>query len=146
MPETPRSRWARLSEYGVDQIEDERTWTVVPARLIFPYSVRVPINSFADMLVETANWLIETKKITSRHCPVRLPRSRNNCLINKGPIHPDLTPMQSPRLLVNGWHMDTTYNAPTTVRHCRELLTMFDIDPSRVRAQRTVKLPERTTG
>ena len=141
MPETQRSRWVRLSEYGTDQIVDERTWTILPARLIFPYGKYVPLHSFADMLVAVANWLIETEKIKGQDCPVKLPLSRENCLINARPVHPDGTAMHSPRLLKNGWHLNANYNAPDTVKHCRRLLTMFGVEPKRIRVQRTVVLP-----
>lgn len=143
MLESERSRWVRLSEYGVEQIADGRTITIVPARLIFPYGRRARLDSFADMLVAVANWLIETEAIKRRHCPVKLPRARENCLINTRPIHPDGTAMYSPRLLKNGWYLNATYNSPDIVRHCRELLEMFHVDPKRVRVQRTVKLPNR---
>ena len=143
MPENQCSRWVRLSEYGTDQIVNERTHTILPANLIFPYGKRVPLASFADMLVAVANWLIDTKKIKRGDCPVNLPLSRENCLINAQPVHPDGTAMHSPRLLKNGWHLNANYNAPDTVKHCRQLLTMFGVEPKRIRVQRTVKLPER---
>lgn len=55
MATTSNSRWVRLSEYGAVQIAGERTMTIPPARVIFPYGKRVPLDSMADMPVAVAN-------------------------------------------------------------------------------------------
>ena len=98
-----------------------------PEILRNPGGVEVPINSWGDLLLETAEWLIREGLLTKEVCPVRLNRA-NRYLVHVEPIHPSGKNFGFSKELSNGLHMELKFDVKNLVRHCRLLLEQFGRD------------------
>lgn len=57
-----------------------------PAELVCPDET-IPIQSWVDILVGVATWLVKKNYLNESHCPV--PRGPKNVLLNRYPVHQD---------------------------------------------------------
>jgi hypothetical protein len=87
------------------------------------------INNAYEILVNTANWLIENGKLKPSDCPVettRDPRS-TRYLINTQPKHKDGSDFTSPKELSNGLWIETHYSTKNCIKHANRLLEKFKV-------------------
>ena len=76
-----------------------------------------------EILVNTANWLIERKKLKKSDCPI--PSGPKNYLINSEPKHRYGDNFRSPKNLSNGTYIEVNLNAMGCIITARKLLKKF---------------------
>jgi hypothetical protein len=82
-------------------------------------------NSF-EILVNTANWLIENGKLKPSDCPVGIGRGKRN-LINKEPKHKYGDDFRAPKKLSNGLWIETHYSTAASINYTKRLLEKFGV-------------------
>ena len=103
-----------------------------PVFLSFPSGKEVVVNSWADSMVEIANWLVGRGKLSHGDCPVPTGKSAKTktYLINTTPYHSDGSKFTAKRKLSNGLFLYTTFNAKSIISKSGYLLRVFGEDPS----------------
>ncbi|MEO0273357.1 MAG: type I restriction enzyme HsdR N-terminal domain-containing protein [candidate division WOR-3 bacterium] len=82
-----------------------------------------------EILVNTANWLIEIGKLKPTDYPVQVGEMNKRYLINKEPKHPTGRGFDDTNKLSNGLWMETCLSTNTTIRYARLLLEKFGVSP-----------------
>jgi predicted type IV restriction endonuclease len=77
-----------------------------------------------EILINTANWLIENGKIKSSDCPVKIVRGKRY-LINSQPKHEGGNNFRAPKKLSNGLWIETNYSTADCINHAKSLLKKF---------------------
>lgn len=89
-----------------------------PTQIKFPDGSTANIQSWVDILVKTATWLIENRHITKDHCPIKGGRTR--FIVSTKPIHGNKIPFRV-KLKIKGLFLECNY-APKGVLNMSELL------------------------
>lgn len=89
-----------------------------------PFEVRY---SF-EILVKTANWLIEKGKLSQSDCPVPIGHKRN--LVNMEPKHKYGDSFRAPKRVTNGLWIEAHYSTAMCISNARRLLERFGIPGS----------------
>jgi len=76
-----------------------------------------------EVLVNTAEWLIQQGKLSAGECPIPLGRKRN--LVSREPKHRDGHALRAPKRLSNGLWLEVNMNSRDCIRHARRLLQRF---------------------
>ena len=101
-----------------------------PAGLRFSDGQERPLTSWKNLLVEVAEWLVRTRRLTAAQCPVQI--GRNRCTVNTSPTHSDSKPFRASVELSNGLFLETHLSGPATIDRSRALLKYLDQDPAQV--------------
>jgi hypothetical protein len=80
-------------------------------------------NSF-EILVNTANWLIDSGKMKPSDCPVKVGRGKRN-LINNQPKHEDGSDFRAPKKLLGELWIETNYSTADCINYAKRLLQKF---------------------
>jgi len=91
---------------------------------------RFPVTKSKEVLIYTANWLIQKRKLTRAICPIFLGPSRY--MVNVSPIHPSGKEFRSPRELPGGLYLETNLSTKDCIKHSRRLLETCGIDPRKL--------------
>lgn len=81
-----------------------------------------------EILVNTANWLIQNGKLKPSDCPIAIGHGKSN-LINKVPQHKDGSNFYAPKKLSNGLWIEVQRHTPTIINHAKRLLEKFGVSP-----------------
>ena len=84
-------------------------------------------NSY-EILVNTANWLINNGRLKPSDCPVGIGRGRRN-LINKEPKHKYGDDFRAPKGLLKGLWIETHYSTAGCINYAKRLLEKFKFSP-----------------
>lgn len=84
-------------------------------------------NSY-EILINTANWLIENGKLKSSDCPIGIGGGKRN-LVNKEPIHKYGDSFRAPKKLSNGLWIETHYSTASSINYAKRLLEKFGVLP-----------------
>ena len=104
-----------------------------PRALKLPTGRTIPIKSWAALLGEIAEWLIQRGEITHDHCPVYIRKSKV-ALIDKDPISSPKGEMLRQKKLPSGFFF-VNFSAPDCVQMAMILLMRFGEDPSQFSVQ-----------
>lgn len=112
-------------ETVTDLTSEPKIWKGVerPRKMIIgtdTYEIR---NSF-EILVNTANWLIEKGKLKKSDCPISAGHKRN--LVNLDPKHKYGDSFRSAKRLSNGLWIETSYGTAGCINYARRLLERYD--------------------
>jgi len=79
-----------------------------------------------EILVNTANWLINVGKIKPSDCPVQIVRGKRY-LINNQPKHESGSDFRAPKQLSNGLWIETNYSTYECMNQAKSLLKKFGV-------------------
>lgn len=120
--------FVRLSEWGRAEAQQEGRLTT-PLSLRDPTGKEARVNNWADLLVETAEWLIREGLLTRERQTVRLRRATKKYLIHVAPDHPSGRAFNNRKQLSNGLYMDLQWSSKAIARICAQLVNEFGQDP-----------------
>ena len=105
-----------------------------PSTVRFPDGDERPTQYWVNVLMEVAEWLVRTGKLTSDKYPVAFPlrRGRTRHMINDQPLHSDGTAFVNPRTLSNDLMIELNVSANGAVRNSQFLLQNFGEDAAAV--------------
>ncbi len=81
--------------------------TTSPKRLFLPGGQQISLHFWKDLLVEIARYLVNTGKLSSRDCPVQLPKATKNYIVHTEAVHASGTPFEVPYDLGHGLQLET---------------------------------------
>ena len=93
------------------------------------------IHNF-EILVNTANWLIDKGNLKPSDCPIdvtRVTRSNKRVLIDREPIHPSDKEFSAPRKPKNGLYIEGHASLKSAIDYSKRLLTKYGYDPEMLR-------------
>ena len=123
-PPPPLGNWIPLGAFQAV------SGTKPPPAIRFPNGDERQATTWKSLLVETAEWLIRRGYLTQSTCPIRMGPKRYQ--VHTEAIHSDGTPFAAGASLSNGLFVETSLNAPATVRYSCSLLKNLGQDPSQV--------------
>lgn len=85
------------------------------------------IKSARDILIKTAEWLIQQGKLKEEDCPLPAGsiKSTIRYLVNKEPVHKNGKPFRAGKKLSNGLFIETHYSRADIIRLSRSLLDRY---------------------
>lgn len=110
-------------------VPDGTTRPAPPQALRFATTEVVPITRWNDVLVEIANWLIRSGKLSASDCPVVIGRAKSY-FINTTAYNHDGRRIKNSRLLSNGAYIHLAFDSSNTIKRGNELLQHFGVDPA----------------
>jgi hypothetical protein len=123
-PPPPLGNWIPLGAFQAV------SGTKPPPAIRFPNGDERQATTWRSLLVETAEWLIRRGYLTQSTCPIKMGAKRYG--VHTEAIHSDGTPFAAGASLSNGLFVETSLNAPATVRYSCSLLKTLGQDPSTV--------------
>ena len=121
-------RWmtfVQLAKLGKEEFPKEK-----PQHLRGPQGKEVATGSWADLLRQTAEWLIREGLLAKADCPVTVGRKAKICLIHTTPEHPDGHKSKQSRPLSSGLYIELQWGSRQIARRCGELVEKFGQDPA----------------
>lgn len=119
----------RIKEKSFGLLRGEQT--EIPEELLGRNSRRMQLQGKTfeilhsyDILVNTANWLIEKGKLTDADCPIIIGRAARY-LIHKEPKHRNGDEFGNPKQLSNGLHIHTSFGDSQTINQAKRLLEKY---------------------
>lgn len=73
-----------------------------------------------EILIKTAEWLIDTGNLQETNCPIPTGRKRN--LVHTSPKHRDNEHFVAPKILSNGLYIETHFSTIDCIKNARRLL------------------------
>ena len=120
--------FGQLKEWSQNKLANGNS--TKPSRLQSPEGKEIDVSSWADLLLETSEWLIRKGLLTKDDCPVTTGRMAKRYLIHVTPVHPSEHKFVSSAQLSNGLYLERSYNVNSLVQQCELLLERFDQDPA----------------
>ena len=120
--------FGQLKEWSQNKLANGNS--TKPSRLQSPEGKEIDVSSWADLLLETSEWLIRKGLLTKDDCPVTTGRMAKRYLIHVTPVHPSERKFVSSAQLSNGLYLERSYNVNSLVQQCELLLERFDQDPA----------------
>ena len=126
----PWMTFGQLKEWSQNKLANGNS--TKPSRLQSPEGKEIDVSSWADLLLETSEWLIRKGLLTKDDCPVTTGRMKKTYLIHVTPVHPSKRKFAQSKSLSNGLYLERNYNMKSLVQHCELLLERFDQDSGAV--------------
>ena len=123
--------WVSLTDV-VEWFEKKpnRSPPVKPQRIRNPKGNEISVSSWASLLRETADWLVQGGYLTSGECPVTVGNMNRRYLIDLHPTHPNgRTFTTKYARLSNGLYIELQWGPKSMAQRCYQLLAKFDQDP-----------------
>ena len=96
-----------------------------------PGGEEVSVRSWSDILVRTAEWLVEEGLLTqASNCPFKFDSMASRYLISTTPSHLGSQKSNGIRRLSNGLYLNCKSNAKNIAKHCGRLVSEFGQDPA----------------
>ena len=86
---------------------------------------RIPISSVYDVLVQTAEWLIQRGFVKHHDCPISTSGARTRYLVHAEPLHPDGKDFFSGKPLSNGLFIEVHASRKQVTSTARRLLELY---------------------
>ena len=123
--------FVQLAEWPLDSAPERGS--LKPCRLRSPRGKEVPIRNWADLLLQTAEWLIREGLLAKTDCPVTVGRMTKRYLIHTTPVHQDGHTSKQFRPLSNGLYLECQWGPQQIARRCGELVAHFGQDLAQFR-------------
>jgi hypothetical protein len=91
---------------------------------------KFPVTKSKEVLIFTANWLIQKRKLARSNCPIPLGPKRY--LVSVSPMHPSGKEFVSPRELSGGLYLETNLSTKDCIKHSKRLLEICGVDPRKL--------------
>ena len=124
----PPSDWTSLTD-------DFNPKGTKPEYLRLPDGKQVPANSWGDVILQVANWLLVADVGLRDKLPIRMGKGRNSrrYLMHSHPVHLSGKPFTVPRKLAGGQlHLETKMSATEIVNHIQKLLKLCGKTPDSI--------------
>lgn len=82
-----------------------------------------------EILVHTANWLIDKGNLKLSDCPIKVTRSSKRVLIDRTPVHPSGHEFYAPRQLKRGLYVESYTSLKGAIDYSKKLLEKYGYDP-----------------
>ncbi len=125
------SEWktfVQLGEWG--KIDPSKAISDKPIRFRDSLGNETSVRSWADLIWQTADWLVQGGFIAKEDCPVTMENS-NRYLINSRPVNAKGANFKFYKKLSNNLYLNCQHNSKLTARLCEQLLTKFGHDPAK---------------
>ena len=124
--------WVTFAELGEwSQKEQNKSTPVRPMSIRDPEGNEIPIRNWANLLLETANWLANQGLLTTEKCPVILGGMNRRYLIHSIPTHPNGRSFTTKNhRLSNGLHIELHWGPKSMALRSSQLLSEFSQDPA----------------
>ena len=107
-----------------------------PGHFRGPGNFESPVDSWADLLLETAEWLIREGLLSKDQCPVKGRGMKSRYLIHETPRHPSGRQFfYKAKPLSNGLYLERQFDPQHMVQYCGELVEKFGGDPAQFRVR-----------
>jgi hypothetical protein len=93
-----------------------------------------PIKTFKDIIVNTAEWLIRTGRLSQSVVPIQI--GPKTYLVNTTRNNPEGKSMFSPKKLSNGMYVETNASSYDAERWARKMLSVFGLKEELLRVER----------
>jgi hypothetical protein len=123
----PGNRIADGTEDNGPLISDNESKTLAPPKMMMLRGQEIAVRFWSDILLKTATWLVEQKKLTKKDSPIISGRQR--FLVNDEPVHRRGQEFKNPKQLPNGLWLEVHYSRTACIKHARELLSRYHFDP-----------------
>ena len=108
------------------QIKDQ---TEIPKRILIG-SESYEFSYGNEILVNTANWLIDKGHLKHAECPIKIsPRAKTRILIGSTPTHPRGNKFVSAKKLKNGLYIETHASIEQIIEYAKRLLEKYGYEP-----------------
>ena len=91
-------------------------------------------NSF-EILVNTANWLIDKGNLKLSDCPIDVTRGDKRVLINRKPVHPSDQEFRSSHQLKNGLYVECHASLKNTIDYSKRLLAKYEYNTEMLKVE-----------
>ena len=88
-----------------------------------------------EILVNTANWLIDKGSLKLSDCPINVTRGGKQVLINDTPAHPSGSKFRAPRQLKNDLYIECHNSFNGYIEYSRRLLKKYGYDPELLKVE-----------
>ena len=88
-----------------------------------------------EILVNTANWLIDKGNLKSSDCPIDVTRGNKRVLINRKPVHPSGQEFFTPKKLKSGLYIECHASRRSAIEYSKRLLTEYEYDPEMLKVE-----------
>ncbi len=123
-----------------DQALDQQGWQSLsdvswvkghtePAEIRFPDNSSIAVNTWKSLMVESVQWLANSRFLTGDRCPIQAPRAKRRCLVSTDPTHPTGQPMTTP-VEVNPFYVEMNQSARGCVRNAEIIIEHVGLDPA----------------
>ena len=123
--------FVQLDEWG-KQLGNRGT-SIKPFRFLAPQRKEAPVRSWSNLLIQTAEWLINEGLLTEDECPVSFGRMHSRYLVCETPSHPTGREFHNPVQLSSGLYMEVHFSSNQAARCCGALVAHFGQDPKQFR-------------
>ena len=120
--------FGQLKEWSQNKLANGNS--TKPSRLQSPEGKEIAVSSWADLLLETSEWLIRKGLLTKYDCPVTTGRMAKRYLIHVTPVHPSKQKFGWSKPLSNGLYLERKFGVKSLVQYCGLLLEQFGHDPA----------------
>ena len=132
-----REKWILSSEQPAKKSNaktrnETNGWRVPKGRMQID-DVHCELAYVFEILINTANWLIDKGKLKSSDCPINVSRGTRRVLINSKPVHPSGQEFTSSKELTNGLYIECHGNRETIINLSKKLLAEYGYDPEVLR-------------
>ena len=86
-----------------------------------------------EILVITANWLIDKGHLNRSECPIKISDRAERSIINSTPIHPTGMQFERQHKLKNSLYLERKWNRKHAIQHSKTLLKKYKYDPKILR-------------
>ena len=125
--------FGQLKEWSQNKLANGNS--TKPSRLQSPEGKEIDVSIWADLLLETSEWLIRKGLLTKDDCPVKMAGMAKTYLIHVTPVHPSKRKFGWSKPLSNGLYLERKFGVKTLVQYCGLLLEQFGHDPAQFRVR-----------
>ena len=120
--------FAQLSEWGKNV--PGKGIPAKPKGFLDSNGTETSVEHWRDLLIITAEWLINKREITGDKCPVKIEFMKSRYLVHTTPNHSNGQKFITPKQLTSGLHLEVDWPSKDIVRICGPLLAEFGEDPA----------------
>ncbi len=95
--------------------------------------VHYELTRVYEILINTANWLIDKGNLKSSDCPIKVAGSRKRVLIDQKPTHPSGREFFTEHRLKNDLYIECHASCKYAISHAKKLLEKYGYDPEKLR-------------
>ena len=88
-----------------------------------------------EILVHTANWLIDKRNLKLSDCPINVTRGSKRVLISRTPVHPSGKEFRAPRQLKRGLYIECNASLKSIINSSKKLLEKYGYGPEMLKVE-----------
>ncbi len=104
--------------------------SIKPSHLKTPAGKELPVRSWASLLTEICEWLIQEGLLNASKCPIAMATRGSRYLISTTPFHEDQKRFKNNKRLSNGLYLEAHMGSNTIAQRLEVLVKEFGQDPA----------------